>query len=80
MTHPQSLPASTRAHASALRRAARLLARAAWVVRRLIGAPDYDRYAAHMRACHPHAPLLSRDAFGRDVLARRYERPGSRCC
>jgi uncharacterized short protein YbdD (DUF466 family) len=50
------------------------------VVRRVIGAPDYDRYLAHLARAHPGATPLSRDAFARDVLSRRYDRPGSRCC
>lgn len=61
-------------------RVAGLLGRAAWAVRRVIGAPDYERYVAHVRNAHPGTAPLSRDAFARDVLARRYERPGSRCC
>ncbi len=63
-----------------MRRAAELLARAAWAVRRVIGAPDYERYVAHVRAAHPETPPLTREAFARDALARRYDRPGSRCC
>lgn len=61
-------------------RVAALLGRAAWAVRRVIGAPDYERYVAHVRDAHPGTAPLSRDAFAHDVLARRYERPGSRCC
>jgi uncharacterized short protein YbdD (DUF466 family) len=56
------------------------LARAAQVIRRVIGAPDYDRYLAHVRRAHPGTPPLTREQFARDVLARRYDRPGSRCC
>lgn len=47
---------------------------------RIIGAPDYDLYIAHMRERHPDEPVLSRDAFMRERLAARYERPGARCC
>ena len=54
--------------------------RAAWVLRRVIGAPDYERYLAHVARCHPGAIPLSREEFARDALARRYDRPGSRCC
>ena len=54
--------------------------RAASVLRRVIGAPDYERYLAHVARCHPGTPVLSRDEFARDALARRYDRPGSRCC
>jgi uncharacterized short protein YbdD (DUF466 family) len=67
-------------HCWTVRRGAELLARAAWVVRRVIGAPDYSRYVAHVRRSHPGTEPMSRDAFARDVLVRRYERPGSRCC
>jgi uncharacterized short protein YbdD (DUF466 family) len=52
----------------------------AHAVRRVIGVPDYDRYLAHMRRHHPDQVPLSVDAFALDALARRYERPGSRCC
>ena len=54
--------------------------RAASAVRLVIGAPDYERYLAHVALRHPHATPLSREAFARDALARRYDRPGSRCC
>jgi uncharacterized short protein YbdD (DUF466 family) len=63
-----------------VRRLADLLARVAWVVRRVIGAPDYERYLAHVRHAHAGATPLTREQFAHDVLARRYERPGSRCC
>ena len=56
------------------------LERAAAVVRRIIGVPDYDRYVAHARRCHPERPLMSRDEFTRQRLVDRYSRPGSRCC
>jgi uncharacterized short protein YbdD (DUF466 family) len=54
--------------------------RAAYVLRRVIGAPDYERYLAHVSSRHPGMIPLSRDEFARDALARRYDRPGSRCC
>lgn len=57
-----------------------LAERIATVVRRVIGVPDYERYVAHQRRAHPECVPLTRDAFLRDALARRYERPGSRCC
>jgi uncharacterized short protein YbdD (DUF466 family) len=57
-----------------------VFANAARVVRRMIGVPDYDSYVAHLRRCHPEATPLPYDAFVRDVLVRRYERPGARCC
>jgi uncharacterized short protein YbdD (DUF466 family) len=57
-----------------------LLSRMASVIRRVIGAPDYERYLVHVKQLHPGQAPLTRDAFARDALARRYDRPGSRCC
>jgi len=54
--------------------------RTAAVLRRIIGAPDYERYLAHVARRHPDVVPLSREAFARDALSRRYDRPGSRCC
>ncbi len=56
------------------------LDRAANVVRRVIGVPDYDRYVAHLRTHHPGTQPLSRDEFTRQRLADRYSKPGARCC
>ena len=56
------------------------LSRIARVVRRIIGAPDYERYLAHATQCHPTESPLTREAFARDALARRYNQPGNRCC
>jgi uncharacterized short protein YbdD (DUF466 family) len=56
------------------------LSRLARVVRAIIGVPDYDRYVAHCRLRHPGEPVMSREAFVRERLAARYERPGARCC
>lgn len=50
------------------------------VIRRIIGAPDYDRYLAHMRERHPADIPLSRADFERRCQEDRYNRPGSRCC
>ena len=54
--------------------------RVAAVVRRIIGAPDYESYVAHVTLRHPGCEPLGREEFARDALARRYDRPGSRCC
>jgi uncharacterized short protein YbdD (DUF466 family) len=54
--------------------------RAGRVLRTIIGAPDYDRYVAHMRSSHPGCAVLSRDEFSRQRLDARYSRPGNRCC
>ena len=53
---------------------------AAVILRRIIGAPDYDGYVAHMRARHPEQVLMTADEFGRECMNARYNRPGSRCC
>jgi uncharacterized short protein YbdD (DUF466 family) len=60
--------------------AVRWLLRAASVVRRVIGAPDYERYLAHMRDQHPGCAPLSRERFIDAQTRARYDRPGSRCC
>jgi len=56
------------------------LRRCAAVLRAIVGVPDYDRYAAHMRARHPGAVLLSRREFFAVRQRERFERPGGRCC
>ncbi len=56
------------------------LARLARVLRRIVGAPDYDAYLAHVGEHHPSDAPLTPEAFARDALTRRYDRPGSRCC
>jgi uncharacterized short protein YbdD (DUF466 family) len=50
------------------------------VLLRMLGVPDYERYVAHARTCHPDEPVMSRDEFMRERQAARYERPGARCC
>jgi uncharacterized short protein YbdD (DUF466 family) len=54
--------------------------RAADVVRRVVGVPDYERYVAHVRQCHPDTTPMSRDEFERVRLEDKYSRPGQRCC
>jgi uncharacterized short protein YbdD (DUF466 family) len=56
------------------------LARLCAGLRRLIGAPDYEQYLVHVRRCHPDLTPMSPEDFLRDAFARRYDRPGSRCC
>ena len=56
------------------------LRRAAAVLRRVIGAPDYDRYLAHVAARHPGTTPMPREEFYRSRLDDRYSRPGQRCC
>ena len=54
--------------------------RALRVLRTIIGAPDYERYVAHMRVHHPECDVVSRDEFMTQRLESRYSKPGSRCC
>jgi uncharacterized short protein YbdD (DUF466 family) len=56
------------------------LRRAASIVRRVVGVPDYDRYVEHVRACHPGTEPMSRLEFERAKLEDKYSRPGQRCC
>ena len=50
------------------------------ITRRIIGAPDYERYVAHTRRHHPGERPLSREDFARLRLEEKYSKPGSRCC
>lgn len=68
------------ARARAVVTARRLAREAARALRRIVGAPDYERYVAHVRARHPGAEPLARAEFERQRLRDRYEKPGSRCC
>jgi uncharacterized short protein YbdD (DUF466 family) len=56
------------------------LARIAAVLRQVAGAPDYERYVAHVRVCQPGTEPLGWDEFYRARLADRYNKPGARCC
>ena len=56
------------------------LRRVAAVVRSVVGAPDYERYVAHVRARHPGVEPLGWAEFYRARLEERYSRPGSKCC
>jgi len=50
------------------------------VLYRIIGAPNYEAYLAHLRAHHPNEKPLPEEEFFRQRLEQRYNRPGSRCC
>lgn len=56
------------------------LRRFAAVLRAIVGVPDYERYAAHMRARHPGSERLSPEAFFARRLSDRFEKPGGKCC
>jgi uncharacterized short protein YbdD (DUF466 family) len=57
-----------------------IIARLTRAVRAIIGAPDYARYLAHLRARHPDTTPLSREQFARERERARYEGTGGRCC
>ena len=55
------------------------LANIAQAVRAMLGAPDYERYLAHMRERHPgERPLSEAELLAERQAARA--RPGTRCC
>jgi uncharacterized short protein YbdD (DUF466 family) len=57
-----------------------LLSGFARTVRFVIGAPDFERYAEHMRDHHPSEKPLTRAEFASQRLDDRYDKAGSRCC
>ena len=63
-----------------VREAGARIERAACVVRRVIGVPDYERYVAHLQAHHPGATPMTPEEFTQDRLVNRYNKPGTRCC
>lgn len=76
-------PAPLATRAAPPRRGAALgawLLRAAAVLRRIIGAPDYEAYLAHMARRHPERTPLTQRQYEQRCLTDRYSRPGSRCC
>jgi uncharacterized short protein YbdD (DUF466 family) len=49
----------------------------------MIGVPDYETYAAHMRRIHPEQPVMSYAEFFRERQSARYgagSTRGFRCC
>ena len=58
----------------------RLVTRTRATLHAIVGAPDYERYVAHVRAHHCDATPMTREEFARERLEARYDRPGSRCC
>ena len=45
-----------------------------------IGLPDYAAYVEHMRAQHPDATPMTREAFAIERMHARYAPGRSRCC
>lgn len=77
MTRAERITASTLARGRHVRA---WLRGAAAVLRTVVGAPDYERYARHVHERHPGCEPLSLDEFVRQRMDSRYSRPGSRCC
>ena len=71
---------ATRLAREALGAGLRAARSAGGVVRAILGAPDYERYLAHMRRRHPGAPVAGPAEFARQRLEERYSRPGAKCC
>jgi uncharacterized short protein YbdD (DUF466 family) len=46
----------------------------------MVGLPDYEAYADHMRRAHPERPPMSRVEFFRERQAARYRGGSGRCC
>ena len=61
-------------------RLASALAAVRRVLHAIIGAPDYERYVAHVRECHPGSTPMTRAAFEQSRMEDKYSRPGNRCC
>ena len=58
----------------------RAIANVLAAIRRIVGAPDYERYLKHVTERHPECRPLSEREFRDDRLNARYSQPGSRCC
>ncbi len=56
------------------------LARVAALLRRIVGAPDYDAYLRHIAEYHPGSVPQTEREFLDERLVARYSRAGSRCC
>jgi uncharacterized short protein YbdD (DUF466 family) len=54
--------------------------RVAALIRRIIGAPDYASYVAHVRTHHPEREPLGEREFMAERWRERYEKPGGKCC
>ena len=55
-----------------------ILAQSASFVRAVVGAPDYDRYLAHMRSAHPGDRVMTETEFDHNRMNDRYNKPGSK--
>ena len=57
-----------------------ILSQSASFVRAVVGAPDYERYLAHMRSAHPGDRVMTETEFNHNRMNDRYNKPGSKCC
>ena len=49
--------------------------------RLMVGVPDYEVYAAHMRLNHPDQPCMTYEQFFRERIEARYGGKGTgKCC
>ena len=53
----------------------RVLARAWWYVKAVMGEDAYDRYLSHRNRTHPGEPVLTRREFEQEKT-----KPNVRCC
>ena len=53
----------------------KVLSRAWWYVKAVMGEDAYDQYLAHRERTHPGKPVLSRREFEREKT-----KPNVRCC
>ena len=56
------------------------LARLHVALRRILGMPNYQAYVAHVRACHPGAPVPTEREYFDQYVKARYEGGPTRCC
>ena len=49
-------------------------------MRAILGAPNYERYLAHMRLKHPLETPMPFGEFEQRRLDDKYLRPGAKCC
>lgn len=51
-----------------------------WYVTTLMGDRAYETYAAHQRAQHPDAEVITEREFWRQKMDDQDRNPGARCC
>jgi len=56
------------------------LQRAARIVRKIAGMPDYAAYVAHLRCAHPERPVPTERQYYEEYLRTRYGAAPTRCC